>query len=371
MIEIIPNWHPIFVHFTVALLFLVGVIQLILFVTKELKLKESLFAAQNWMIGFGVLATLATIATGLQAYYSVNHDGPSHVAMTDHRNWALLTGGIFVLCAALFSMKSAALKNIATYGFVLVTALVSVTAFKGGEIVYRHGLGVMSLPEVSGEGHDHEHADGHEHAHTVTTHPASVEEAHDSSPDHHAKNDPVSHDDSTGVSEHSHEDGGHEHADEQTDSHTDGHDHSTHSHAHEAKPESHSHSKKPTMFTGQETEAGQAVQAFHKALESGDVDRVKSLLDPNVLIFEGGGVERSASEYASHHMISDMAFLKAIDKQLLEQKVHVYGDSAVSISRNQFSGVYKDKAVDVQSMETLSLQRKNGEWKITHIHWSN
>jgi hypothetical protein len=38
--------------------------------------------------------------------------------------------------------------------------LVAVTGFKGGEVVYRYGLGVMSLPEVSeasknGDGHEH------------------------------------------------------------------------------------------------------------------------------------------------------------------------------------------------------------------------
>jgi len=105
MIDIIPNWHPIFVHFTVAILVITGLLQLILwFFNDKLKLAGVIFA-QKWLVILGSLAILATIATGLLAYYSVAHDTPSHLAMTDHRNWALTTAAIFsywrcfVLCA--------------------------------------------------------------------------------------------------------------------------------------------------------------------------------------------------------------------------------------------------------------------------------
>lgn len=46
--------------------------------------------------------------------------------------------------------------------FVLVTIMLIITGWKGGELVYRFGLGVTSLPQVSKgspgdtNGHDHE-----------------------------------------------------------------------------------------------------------------------------------------------------------------------------------------------------------------------
>ena len=48
--------------------------------------------------------------------------------------------------------------------------LISVTAFWGGKLVYEHGIGVSSLPVVTGDGHDHEHGDAPEKAEeTVNT----------------------------------------------------------------------------------------------------------------------------------------------------------------------------------------------------------
>src|SRR3546814_6689524 len=41
------------------------------------------------------------------------------------------------------------------------------------------------------------------------------------------------------------------------------------------------------------------------ALSSGDLDTVKALLAPEVLILESGGAERSREEYLGHHAISD------------------------------------------------------------------
>jgi mono/diheme cytochrome c family protein len=52
------------------------------------------------------------------------------------------------------------------------------------------------------------------------------------------------------------------------------------------------------------------LDAFGDALQSGDTQTATRLMSPTVLIYEGGGAERSRDEYASHHMQADMAFLK-------------------------------------------------------------
>jgi len=113
------------------------------------------------------------------------------------------------------------------------------------------------------------------------------------------------------------------------------------------------------------------VLAFHHALKVGNKKTARALLANDVLIFEGGGVERSADEYAQRHMLADMKYLAAVKTKILEHTVKVTGNVAVSMSRSKTTGNYNGKARDYEGMETMTLNDVDGEWKITHIHWSN
>ena len=131
------------------------------------------------------------------------------------------------------------------------------------------------------------------------------------------------------------------------------------------------HNINPEHFSGLDSEAAQLVTDFHHALQSGDTITTMKMLADNVLIFEGGGVERSADEYASSHMQADMEFLQRMQITTLEHHVKVTGNTAISMLTSTMQGHYKDKDLDIKSMETLVLTRIDEQWRIVHIHWSN
>ena len=79
--------------------------------------------------------------------------------MTDHRNWALATISLFLILAIwsmLWIRRNKSLGVLFIAGMVLAGGVLASTAWRGGEAVYRYGLGVMSLPKAEGEGHAHE-----------------------------------------------------------------------------------------------------------------------------------------------------------------------------------------------------------------------
>ena len=168
MPEIIPNFHPIFVHFTVALLSLsVALFVVIPFIKSPLK--EQWQTVARWSLWFGAAITIITGIAGLDAYNTVAHDTPSHLAMTDHRNWAVATIVLFLALAA-WSIVRVRQGKMLGKPFVICMVIAGIvlasTAWRGGEVVYRYGLGVMSLPKAEGEGHSHSHGgDGGGHAH--------------------------------------------------------------------------------------------------------------------------------------------------------------------------------------------------------------
>ena len=122
-----------------------------------------------------------------------------------------------------------------------------------------------------------------------------------------------------------------------------------------------------------EAQAGPRMLAetFNRALAKGDAAAVREMLLPNVLIYESGGVEASAEEYASHHLPADMAFMANLKRETLSQESGGEGASAWVATRSRLSGRFKDKAVDLDSTETLVITQTTAGWRIAHVHWSS
>lgn len=162
-IEIIPNLHPIFVHFTVALLILSTALFVIAKILKGRFENKALLNAAYVNLWIGSLITIVTVAMGIYAYYTVQHDSPSHAAMTDHRNWAFITSAVFIL-PLILSIINYRKKEHYNFSFIAIlivaSGLLLTTAYKGGEVVYRYGIGVMSLPQTQGDGGHGSHSHG-------------------------------------------------------------------------------------------------------------------------------------------------------------------------------------------------------------------
>ncbi|MDX5332904.1 MAG: DUF2231 domain-containing protein [Gammaproteobacteria bacterium] len=169
MIDIIPNWHPMFVHFTVALF----VTAWLFFVASTLVrpryhgLGGQWRDVARWVLWLGALFTVATLLAGWDAYNTVDHDTPSHEAMTEHRDWALVTASVFILLTLWSVWRAIARREeglLFLAALTLAVGLLAATGWRGAELVYRHGLGVMSLPQAGNHDHDsHDHG-SHDHS---------------------------------------------------------------------------------------------------------------------------------------------------------------------------------------------------------------
>ena len=316
--EMIPNWHPYLVHFTVALTLVAAGLYLASYLLRTRPVALQLALVAHWNLWLAAVSAVPTFAAGLQAYYTVAHDAPSHAAMTIHLKWAIGTLAL-LLAAAGFAWRdrtrtvgTSAPLGIAVF---LATAALLATAYLGAENVYRHGLGVMRMPQAEEPGHDHAHGDQQQAAGAA---------------------------------------GDHELATSATD-----------------EPAAGGHSHDPGTLAHTSQAPAETVDAFFKALAAGDLAKAESLLDPDVRIFESGGVERSAKEYAAHHMQGDAAFLKTATQAVSARTGAAVGDLAWVASEQRITGTSRDKPVDILSTETMVLQKTSDGWRIVHIHWSS
>lgn len=308
-----PNIHPVIVHFGYALIVTALVAHLLGRWRGADQSGENLKTAGDWMLALGTVAIVATVASGLWAYYTVAHDSPAHAAMTLHRNWALPTAGA-VLALGIWRYTQRVVQPGAAYLGVatLVVLALSATAWLGGNVVYGHGVGVQRLVEVSGDGHDHGHGD--------VAMPTEAE--------HHAEPDPVD------------------------------------------QPRTHDADDEPVAPV-QPGSPGAAADLFSQALSSGDRSQVEALFSADAIIAEGGGTERSFAEYASHHLGADMAYVGATSTKTLKRDVVQTDDMAVVITESLISGSFRGQDVRNRMVETLTLRDREDGWKIVHVHWSS
>ena len=115
----------------------------------------------------------------------------------------------------------------------------------------------------------------------------------------------------------------------------------------------------------------EAVASFHAALIAGDSAAAMALLDPAVIIFESGGAELSAAEYAGHHLPADMAFAQAVTRSVENQQVQEADDVAWVLTQSRTTGTYRDRPLDLRGTETMVLRRTEAGWRIVHVHWSS
>ncbi len=109
---------------------------------------------------------------------------------------------------------------------------------------------------------------------------------------------------------------------------------------------------------------------FSEAVATHDSTMAASVLSENVIIAEGGNIE-TRDVYLSGHFNGDAAFIGAMTREPISQKVTVSGDAAWMVSESRLHGTFRDREVDIISLGTLVLSRDGGPWKIVSVHWSS
>ncbi len=159
------NFHPLFVHFPIALL----LTSTAFYFLGSIFRKEELFAAARWELYFGTLSAALAVWTGLQAAGTVQHDEQVHKMMMAHQyfGFAVLALGL-VLCIWVFFSKANIPSKGRTFfliGLAFLALVLTQGADLGGRMVFSKGVGVglKSMTHESVEpSHEHSHDHGHE-----------------------------------------------------------------------------------------------------------------------------------------------------------------------------------------------------------------
>jgi ketosteroid isomerase-like protein len=114
----------------------------------------------------------------------------------------------------------------------------------------------------------------------------------------------------------------------------------------------------------------EALDNFKTAIIENDSEAASNVMADDALILEGSGME-TKEEYLSHHFHSDGKFLKAMNREILTQKISIEGNTAWVSTVSSMKGTYSEREIDLTSLELAVLKKAGSDWKITAIHWSS
>ena len=135
-------WHPVLVHFPIALLFT----SVLFDVIANWQKKDTLREGALWLLVLGLAGGVAATITGGWAEEAAEKAGIAESLMETHETLAFVTLGIFgvLLLGRLFLKNQFSAKTFTSYFLIALMGLgtLGVTGYFGGELVYEYGAGV-------------------------------------------------------------------------------------------------------------------------------------------------------------------------------------------------------------------------------------
>lgn len=148
--NLVPGWHPMVVHFPLALVVTATVLLSAARILRREDYVATLATVGTWNLCLGAVAALFAMATGLAAMLGLHVGLAARQSISLHLKWAIFTS-VALLLLSVWRGAGRAQNSRPSWIFVVVLAAVTaaliVTGYRGGENVYRHGVGVIMMEQ--------------------------------------------------------------------------------------------------------------------------------------------------------------------------------------------------------------------------------
>ncbi len=126
------------------------------------------------------------------------------------------------------------------------------------------------------------------------------------------------------------------------------------------------------------TQEAAAIEAWLKeyddAFNAKNLERLAAFYDPDVTIYEGGGINSGWVDYRDHHLGPELKAFENLQFAHSNTKVQLLanGEAAYVTSEYSLKAKMGERDVDARGLETRVLvKERNGVWKIRHAHTSS
>jgi uncharacterized membrane protein len=143
-----PGWHPLVVHFPLALVFVAAPLFLAARLLRGDAIASTAAVVATWNLCLGTVAAVFALATGLAGVLDLDVSAAARQAISVHTKWAMFTTLALILLAV-WRGAGTAHGSRPSWIFIIVlfcaAAALVVTGYRGGQNVYEFGVGVKRI----------------------------------------------------------------------------------------------------------------------------------------------------------------------------------------------------------------------------------
>lgn len=114
-----------------------------------------------------------------------------------------------------------------------------------------------------------------------------------------------------------------------------------------------------------------AVEEYNRAMVQKDLPALKALLAPDIVLYEHSVKNIGLDDVWDHHLKPEVEAFEGTKAEFSDVRVWVAGDVALVTRQYRITATMAGKPVDASGNETMGWMRRDGQWKVVHIHYSH
>ena len=120
-----------------------------------------------------------------------------------------------------------------------------------------------------------------------------------------------------------------------------------------------------------ETSLREALARYDKAVGRQDVEMVKSLLAPDVLLYEHSVRNVGLQDVFENHLKPEILEFENLTLEFSAIRLTVSADLALVTRQYKLQGRFRGREIDASGNETMVWKKIGTEWRVAHIHYSH
>jgi uncharacterized protein (TIGR02246 family) len=127
----------------------------------------------------------------------------------------------------------------------------------------------------------------------------------------------------------------------------------------------------PVAAQNPEQQVRAAVESYNKAFVEKDLPALKSLLAPDMVLYEHSVRNIGLDDVWDNHLRPEVEAFEGTTAEFTDVKIWAVQDMALVTRQYAITATMRGRPIDARGNETMVWTRRDGEWRVTHIHYSH